>query len=110
MNRARKEGFTLIELLIVIGIIAVLAAIVLVATDPAKRFAESRDSRRSSSDRLLIRLCHNRLWGAPAVETRVTFYQSCEASPTFSRNWLTGGLAGCNTVTWAASSWRRFLV
>lgn len=43
-----KKGFTLIELLIVIAIIAILAAIVFVALDPATRFADARDARRSS--------------------------------------------------------------
>ena len=47
-NTTRQEGFTLIELLIVIGIIAFLAAIVLVAVDPAKRLAQARDARRWS--------------------------------------------------------------
>lgn len=43
-----KAGFTLVELLIVIAIIAILAAVVFVALDPAQRFADSRDSTRSS--------------------------------------------------------------
>ena len=48
MSRARHKGFTLIELLIVIGIIAFLASIILVAVDPRKRFAQARDARRWS--------------------------------------------------------------
>lgn len=43
-----KKGFTLIEILLVIGIIAVLATVVIVALDPAKRFADARDARRLS--------------------------------------------------------------
>ena len=44
----KPRGFTLIELLIVIGIIGIVAAAVLVAVDPAKRFAQSRDARRAA--------------------------------------------------------------
>lgn len=43
-----KPGFTLIEILLVIGIIAVLATVVIVALDPAKRFADARNARRLS--------------------------------------------------------------
>jgi len=43
-----KKGFTLIELLIVITIIAILAAIVFVAIDPAKRFSQARNTQRWS--------------------------------------------------------------
>jgi len=47
-KKENKKGFTLIEILLVIGIIAVLATVVIVALDPAKRFADARDSRRLS--------------------------------------------------------------
>lgn len=49
----RFYGFTLIEALVVIGVIAALAAIVLVAVDPALRLAQSRNARRWADVRSL---------------------------------------------------------
>lgn len=41
-----NRGFTLIELIVVIGILVFLIAVVLVAVDPGRRFAESRNAQR----------------------------------------------------------------
>jgi prepilin-type N-terminal cleavage/methylation domain-containing protein len=41
-----KKGFTLIELLIVIGIVAILAAAVIITITPGQRLAEARDATR----------------------------------------------------------------
>ncbi len=42
----KRKGFTLIELLIVIGIIAILAAAVIIAVNPGEKLAQARDNRR----------------------------------------------------------------
>jgi len=41
-----KKGFTLIEILIVIGIIALLAAGIIIALNPGRQFAKARDTQR----------------------------------------------------------------
>lgn len=48
MKATRRSAFTMIELIIVIAIIAILAAAIFVAIDPARRLQESRNAVRSS--------------------------------------------------------------
>jgi prepilin-type N-terminal cleavage/methylation domain-containing protein len=45
----KQKGFTLIELLVVLGIIAILAAIVIIAVNPARQFAISRNTAREAN-------------------------------------------------------------
>lgn len=47
--KKKQKGFTLIEILIVIGLIAILATVVLVALNPARQFAQARNSQRTSN-------------------------------------------------------------
>lgn len=53
MRLNQNKAFTLIELLVVIGIIGLLAAIVVVAVNPNKQLAASRDVTRQSDVRTI---------------------------------------------------------
>jgi prepilin-type N-terminal cleavage/methylation domain-containing protein len=47
----KRKGFTLMELLLVLGILAILSAIVLVAINPTKQLNDARGVSRSSAMR-----------------------------------------------------------
>ncbi len=45
---SRRAGFTLIELMLVIGVIAILSAIVIAALSPTRQLASGRNAKRQS--------------------------------------------------------------
>jgi len=73
-KEAKNRGFTLIEVLVVIGIIAVLATVVLVAVNPSRQFKLARDSQRSSNVNAILNAIHQNM-----AEHRGVF--TCEGTP-----------------------------
>jgi len=70
-----NKGFTLIELLVVIGIIAVLAAIVIIAINPARQFAQARNAERTSDVTAVLNAMgqniaeHKGIWTCPSFNS-----------------------------------------
>lgn len=55
------SGFTLIEILIVIAILAILAAVVIVAINPSKQFAQARNTERTANVNTILNAIGQRI-------------------------------------------------
>lgn len=98
-----SKGFTLIEILVVIGIIAVLAAIVIVAINPSKQFAQARNSQRTANVNAILnavgqRIADNKGVFAGSFNIGASPY-TCGPIPTASTTITTTMAADTTTAT-----------
>lgn len=77
-----KKGFTLIEILIVIGILAILAAIIIIAINPARQFAQARNTQRRSDVIAILNAVQQRI-----VDNKGSFAEdvTCDALPSSTK-------------------------
>ncbi len=101
MKNNQQSGFTLIEILVVIGMIALLATIVIIAINPARQFAQSRNAQRTSNVNTLLNAIGQNIADNKGVIT-------CSGITTTAKNIGTGSglvdLSSCLVPTYIPSA------
>lgn len=87
----KQNGFTLIELLLVIAILSILGVVVFVALNPAQRFKDSRDARRTQDVDTILTAIH-----ASIVDSKGTLPVGLTASMSEAQ---LGTGTGCTVAT-----------
>lgn len=87
-----QKGFTLIELLVVILIISILSVTVFVALNPVKRFADARDSKRTTDVNTILTAVHQYIVDNGGDVTGLAMTTGVEYQ-------LGTAATGCNTQT-----------
>lgn len=92
--REKSKGFTLVELLIVIGILGILLAIVLVALNPARQFAQANNTARRNDVNALLNAIHQY-----AADNRGTLPTGIPVDPAAAANISDTGADLCASIS-----------
>jgi len=96
MQKIHQKGFTLLEIVLVVTLIAILAGIVIIAINPSKQLADSRNTQRKADVNTILNAVYQyAIDNNGALPASVPNIASCSSSvTTISKNEIckTGGL------------------